>query len=278
MFRATVLFIATIYSADILSVGKPIYIPKAIDGTNQNYTFFSALLRLSLQKTEAQYGPANLVSVDTDLVQDRQLKLLDSHRIDVIWTITNTEREAQYIAVYEPLIQGLFGYRVLLVNKNSADLIKPSSSLQQIKKLVAVQGHDWPDSKILQDNGFNVVQSDYNDAFRLLNRGYIDYFPRGITEITEELAKHPELMLEPQHVLFYPNIMYFFVSHTKAALAKRIELGLKAAKADGSYQQLLNNTSFIKQAEALINNREIHYLQTELSDKTRAAAEQLSFR
>ena len=276
VFRATMLFIATFFSADTLCVSKPIHIPKAIDGTKQNYAFFTALLHLSLQKTQNQYGPADVVVVDTELMQDRQLRLLDSHRIDVIWTITDVTREAQYSAVYEPLVNGLFGYRVLLINKNSGDAVTPTSTLEQIKKRIAVQGHDWPDSKILQGNGFNVVESDYQDAFRLLSRGYVDYFPRGITEVTEELDAHPDLMIAPQHVLYYPNLMYFFVSRKNERLAKRLELGLKAAKADGSYQQLINHTPFIQQAQALIKDRKIHILQSALSDKTQVVVKQLS--
>lgn len=63
-------------------------------------------------------------------------------------------------------------------------------SLTDIRKLVPVQGEEWPDTKILQANGFNVFTvPEFREAYDMIKQGKGDFFPRSVIEVDAELAE-----------------------------------------------------------------------------------------
>ena len=82
--------------------------------------------------------------------------------------------------------------------------------------------------------------TNYLRIFSMLDRGMIDCFPRGILEAWGEIhSQHLQHSVVDSHfVLIYPTAIYFFVNQDNQALAARIERGLRAALADGSFDRL----------------------------------------
>jgi len=90
----------------------------------------------------------------------------------------------------------------------------------------------------------------------MLKAGRFDYFPRGLYQIKNELDTYAEwgFAIVPDLALHYPNAIHFFVAKDNTALAKRIELGLIRAKADGSFEALNESfTQFIWARQQLQN-------------------------
>ena len=70
-----------------------------------------------------------------------------------------------------------------MVHKDIYPAIKNVRSVEDLKRFTAVQGHDWPDTKILSYNGLKVRPiADYQVMFNLIANKKADYFPRSVIE------------------------------------------------------------------------------------------------
>lgn len=196
------------------------------------------LLELVLKRAERNY---RVEVYPYRMVQGRALLCLENNEgIDVLSTMTSTEREARLQPIRIPIDKGLIGWRLFLINKARAERFKGIASLDQLKPLGAGQGSDWPDTRILRANGLTVHgSSSYVSLFNMLESGRIDYFPRSITEIWSEAARHQDqLGVEPGIVLRYPTAIYFFVRKNDKQLAADLTSGLEKMIADGSFEKL----------------------------------------
>lgn len=174
--------------------------------------------------------------------QVRAIEFLKIGRLDLIWAVPTEEREDELLPVRIPLEKGLLGYRVFLIRTGEQERFSRITSVSELKALIAGQGHDWNSTRILEHNGFEVEKaSNYDSLFRMLRNGRFDYFPRGLNEVWAELEAKKDLglTLEQGLLLRYPAASYFFVNKDNAPLAARLEKGLRAALADGSFDRLL---------------------------------------
>lgn len=155
--------------------------------------------------------------------------------------MTDIQREEQLRPIRIPIARGLLGVRVLVAHKNTPFLETPISSLKSLLEYSPVQGIAWPDTKILQANGFNVITAkDYTEAFTLTNNRQADFFPRSVVEVYGELKKEfaENLRIKNGLMLAYPTAQYFFTNKRNLTLSKLIETGLLRAIEDGSYDKL----------------------------------------
>jgi len=222
-----------------------IKIVKGSEFDYQSHTYYSELLKLALSKTDENQASFVLVEGSGDLVQERVLReLSQGGDIDVFWTVTSKLREQQAIPVRVPLLNGIMGYRVSLIRQTSLESFNNIRTGQQFKRLVGGQGHDWPDFKILEHNGFLTLgTSNYDVIIELLKLGRIDYFPRALHEavVEAEALNDAAITIEPKFLMYYPSYIFFFVSTSKPELAQRIEKGLRIAKQDGSFDLLFES-------------------------------------
>ncbi|MFP5303273.1 hypothetical protein R2R70_18985, partial [Cobetia sp. SIMBA_158] len=131
----------------------------------------------------AQY-PVEIERVAVHPHQQRNLMSLDDSSLDLYWSMSSPERESLATAIKIPLFKGYIGKRALVTNKQNLDKFKDIKTLEQLSKLSSVQGHDWPDTRILVNNGLNVRPlSNLKAMFALTSQGRIDYFPRSFIEV-----------------------------------------------------------------------------------------------
>jgi hypothetical protein len=201
--------------------------------------YMLSLLKLACGKA----GSTCLLRPGPAMVQGRAILELQrkQSRIDVMWTMTNRERERLLLPIRIPLYKGLIGWRVALLPPGKAHLLAEVNSLKALARFTAGQEHDWPDTTILQAAGLPVVSTpDYEPLFTMLAKHRFDYFPRSVIEIQNEQRTHADLRLEiDQHILLhYPTAFYFFVSPNRPKLAQMIRQGLELAISDGSFDAL----------------------------------------
>lgn len=216
-------------------------------------SYYIELLKLALDNTTKKYGPYKIKNIEKDIVQSRISNYLGegSNSIDLMWTMTSAERERLMLPIRIPLLKGLMGCRLLIINKNNISLFEKLNNVNELKKLTAVQGHDWPDTDILISNGFKVEKAtNYEGMFKMISIGRGDYFPRAINEPFEEIKLRPDLNLtvEKNIMLFYFSPMFFFVNINNPKLRDRIEEGLSIAIKDGSFDKHFYNHPSVKQA------------------------------
>ncbi|WP_084186856.1 substrate-binding periplasmic protein [Andreprevotia chitinilytica] len=226
-----------------------VFYPRSEMGDDQRNTYPIMILDLALKKSGMDYElkPCKLL-----MQQQRALtQLAHGMDVDVFWSMTSKQREADLMPIRIPIDKGLLGWRLFLIRKGSQEKFDRVTDPNQLKAMVAAQGHDWPDMKILQGNGFTVQGvSSYESLFKMLQSGRIDYIPRSVGEIWGEADKYAtdDLVVENNWVIQYPTAEYFFVNKENTVLASALERGLKIAIRDGSFEKI-----FLQYYGALLN-------------------------
>jgi len=232
------LLIASLFQVANSAVWSIVY-PRSELEDDVRYEFPVALLDLALQKTSVRY---ELTPSDSPMLQAQAVKRLEENLIiNVMWSMTDIHREQQLRPIRIPIAKGLLGARVLVTHKNSPFLNAPISSLKDLLQYSPVQGISWPDTKILQANGFNVITAkDYTEAFTFTNKRQADFFPRSVVEVYGELKKEAanNLRIKNDVMIAYPTAQYFFTNKRNLTLSRLIETGLLKAIEDGSYDAL----------------------------------------
>lgn len=217
--------------------------PRPLNEDDMRAEYPVALLTLALDKTGVTY---ELLPSDRILLQGKALRQLRENReVNVVWSMTDKQREKDLLPIRIPIAKGLIGLRVLVINERQKSAFTGLDSKQDMLKLNAIQGEEWPDTKILQSNGFSVVTiKEYEEGYDALSHNRGDFFPRSVIEVLTELEENgrdPDILLEPDLALYYPSAMYFFVNRGNPILAKLIETGLRKAIDDGSFEALFTS-------------------------------------
>jgi hypothetical protein len=102
---------------------------------------------------------------------------------------------------------------------------------------------------------------DYLSLLDMLAKGRFALFPRGATEVTAEFqtyrAERPDLAVERHLVIRYPNPQYLYVAKNAPRLAERIEFGLRAMLADGSFDAIYNKHFAAALSELQLDRRTV---------------------
>lgn len=206
--------------------------------SDQRYEYPRKLLELALSKTQMKY---QIVYPPIPMNQERQVRELEAGRtIDVGPIPTSAEREARLLPIRIPLNKGLLGWRLGLIRKGEESLLANIKTLEDLRHVRLAQGHEWPDTQILEGSGINVIKgATYEGLFKMLTAKRFDFFPRSVMEIWSELEENTETMqIEPHLALHYFYDSYFFVNKQNTKLANDIREGLEKAIADGSFNKL----------------------------------------
>jgi len=202
-------------------------------------------LQLLQQALQASGADLALQPSQQMMLQGRALLELQADRgaVDVVWSMTSREREQELLPIRIPICKGLFGYRLLLLQRGQLDaqrLLDEVASLDDLGRHTLLQGHDWPDTTILRANGLRVQTGTSVEALlHLLQQGRGLAFPRAVLEVDLELAAYAgQVRLERGLALRYPTAVYFFVRKGAEQLARQIELGLEQLIANGGFERL----------------------------------------
>lgn len=238
---------------------REIIYPRPSRGEDLEKWYPLILLKSALDHSKLRYWLRPTSSV---MVQSRAIKeLTHGDVITVTWTMTDKTREDELLPVRIPIYKGLYGWRLLLTTQKKAEIYQTYNNVERFKKLIYLQGHDWPDSEILQDNDFNVTTAvSYEALFQMLLKGRGDVFPRSIIEVDWELSHRDdrnEFAVINHTALYYPTAMYFFFNKQDHTLAKAVEKGLMAMHHNGEFERLFNRFFAKAIARADLNNKQI---------------------
>jgi hypothetical protein len=232
------------------SIAEPLIVRhvKGEAGDDPRNRYVLDLLNLVMTKSGVEY---QLVPVDIRMPQSRALVALRmGELVDVVWSMTSIEREHVLLPIRYSLDKGMIGIRLLLIREGEQHIFNHVNTLADLQLLRAGQGHDWPDTAILQANGFNVQTSvTYSGLFEMLIGKRFSFLPRSAEEIWAEAEVHKDkgLIVENSLALYYPTSSYFFVKKNNLVLAQHIEKGFEESYRDGSFQRL-----FMKYFEPII--------------------------
>jgi len=151
-------------------------------------------------------------------------------------------------AIRVPIYKGLMGYRALVIRKTDEQKFADIKSKEDLLGLTAGQGLHWPDTAILRENQFQIMEAVTKESlYKMAAAKRFDFFPRGVIEILteDEFIQEQHLMVEPRLVLHYQTDMYFFVNKNNTELAERLEKGWDIILRNGSFNRLFYSTERI---------------------------------
>ncbi len=217
--------------------------PYAPGDTHHEYS--TALLRLALEKTRADFGDFRLNPMPPRNYA-RALKALVDDTYPNLVIETSYEQalssNADLAFINFPVDLGVLGYRVCFISpklKASGIEIK---SLKDLLPYTFAHGVGWADTLIFRHNGLKVREIDnYDGLFLMVMGGRVDFFCRGVNEVlgeAQQFSHLDNLTVDDQFMLVYPLPRFFYFNAKSKPAKERIEIGLKRAYGDGSLQSL----------------------------------------
>lgn len=200
------------------------------------------LLQHALDLTQDEYGEAK--TQQYDLKGIRFEIALAKREFDVAFLPSSAQREKRLQVVKIPLTQGLLSYRLIVTRKDKTTQFEKITTIDEFKtRLIGGVGVHWQTLQMFSRNNM-LIRTAYekSELYGMLVAGEIDYFPRGLDELSWEAGNYKEafkqLTVSPDVALFYILPRYYFVRHGAPELAERIEKGLLKALTDGSFRSI----------------------------------------
>lgn len=249
-FIFVVLVVLVVFCCSFPIAAQQVRIQTLQSSENTTYQYYYDLLQRILILTADDYGQANISVIDSSPSQSRGFSMLKSGVLDVYWAGTSVEREQDFHVVRIPLVGGLLGARVPVIERDRLAEFESINTAKQLQQLVACQGSQWPDSDILQYNGYRVERVImFKLIYSMLKQQRCDYFPRGLYEAYTEVSNkgNESLMVYDKLILRYPLPMYFFVSKSNPRLAQRLTQGLEMLIATGKLNEFIEQHDITRQ-------------------------------
>ena len=252
-----VLLILTLSTVTLSSaLAEPL---RMVTGENGVARYAKGLLKVALSKIPDEFEWDETAETSTEA---RIVEMLISDQLDIIWYTTSKDFENRMLPIRIPMYKGLLGYRIFMIKSGSQGKFSGIQSISDLNRISIGQGRFWADTEILESNGVEVIKvTQYDSLFHMLDGGRFDAFPRGIHEPWDEMPRWPDLQLDVEEnlMLAYMNPFYFFVSKNKPELAEKVELGLRLAIEDGSFDRYFLNYPTIKSvlSKSNVKNRHI---------------------
>lgn len=255
-FRCCILAGIALFAGNSVANTMVFVYPRSLSSVDSQYMYDYDLLRLALEKTRNEYGPYELRSSEVGMSQARAAEEISagSGKATIFARSTTPEHETRMLPIRIPLDKGLISYRIFLIREEDQWRFSSVRTLDDLRKLSVGSYTTWADTKILRDNGFNVVTGEsYEGLFKMLVANRFDFFSRSVDEAYREYEERkeqlPTMKVEDALLLHFPTTRYFFVQRSANGekLAKRVEQGLNLMIKDGSFDVL-----FRKYKEPLI--------------------------
>jgi hypothetical protein len=258
-----VCWLASLLPACASAQDRILYYGQDDNGPPAETYFPFQVLKLALSKTGQAYvlKPSPIGKANSERKAER---MIADAPIDVQWIAANIADDRKMSAVYFPIDMGLLGYRVFLIEASRAKDFAQVRTIDDLRKMVALQGAGWADVDVLRSAGLRVwTAPSYTNLFRMMANGRADYFPRAAFEAYNEKIKFageaPGLVVEDTLVLHYPASFIFYVKKTDKQLHDDLYRGLVAAFNDGSFKSLFLSNPDVQSvlANAHLNTRRV---------------------
>lgn len=204
-----------------------------------------AVLRLALEKTQVEYGAFRLegaprINVTRSIHSIRTNSFSNFFYSLGYEAIYDSYKEMAYVPF--PIDLGVLGYRTCFTSEPNLERLARITTLEELKTFTHGQGRGWVDAKILQHNGFKVIEVEqYDKLFKMVAADRFDLFCRGANEIKDEYdIRHTMkgIAYDRSVLIYYPMPIVLYTNVNNVEAIERVTKGIKKAYADGSLQKL----------------------------------------
>ena len=237
MWKCTLIMIAFIYCMSASAVDLIRYVDSK-DHPDDKQGYFIDLLTVVLEASREQYGDYTLQGVAVEMEQGRSsIMLARNEVIDLTWRMTSKEIENKLQAIYFPILRGLMGHRIFIIRAEDQSRFSKDISLSELRNIPVGQGKNWPDTDILNANGFNVTTGSDIYLLTMLEKKRFDFYPRALHEPWLEIKNNSVFVVEKNLMLRYFAPVYFYVNKSNNRLHQRLSYGFKKILTSGQFEQ-----------------------------------------
>jgi hypothetical protein len=216
--------------------------------TSARQDYERAVLQAAMDVTRERYGEWQLLEDVRDLpAAEDEAGVFRNHRFDVFGTVAGNPKleDEQKRVVPIPIMNGLLGYRVLIIRAEEQARFAAITSAEPLQQLRLGIPATWADAGLFRHNGYRVEEkSSFDELFARQLAGEFDYVSFGANEIdsvfNERAAPAGGLAIENSLLLYYPFPVVFYVNPTKTLLAERLTAGLQIMQESGELERLFN--------------------------------------
>lgn len=206
--------------------------------TTENYPV--ELLKLALEQTGVNF---ELKPSERLLSSDKAMRQLIVNRdIDIAWSLTDEDKENDFLPIRVPIYKGLMGWQLFLISPNFQSQFLEIQNLEDLLKYKVSQRFNSPNAAVLQAKQFQVVTGvQESNMFAQLEDGIVDFLPRSVINVRNDFdvwSQHQPVVIEKNIGLRYPLAMYFFLNTRSVTLHRLIETGLNRAIENGQFEAL----------------------------------------
>lgn len=221
---------------------------RVVQGSHPLDEYAVGALRVALAELDTPY---ELDVIREEMTQTRVTEQLRAGKLEVMWLASDQKAEDSLLPIRFPLLKGLLGYRVCIINPDNQGKFSAVRTMEDLKALTFGQGYGWPDVETLRSNGLQVVvTSKYENLFHMVEGGRFDGFPRGVLEPWVELRSRQELGLtvDTNVLLIYRLPFYLFVAPNNPELAQQLHEGFERALSNGNFDRYFYGHEMVKSA------------------------------
>ena len=238
---------ALLHRAAPASAVEPMLVKYLGNNTNSiSEEYYLAMIESALKVTEATYGPYQLVFTQEQLSSERKHDLLvDGDKVNVDRLVGFPSQKGPrkgLIRVDVPVLNGVMGYRILLIRKEDQVRFSSISTLDELRKLSMGFGKGW-EGHVYKFNGFSVAEPlNMTMLLKMLAGRRYHFVPLSVIEIDDNYEIDGQrvdgLVPEQTLLLYMPLPVYFYVSPKQSLLADRLTLGLTYLQENGQMDSL----------------------------------------
>lgn len=220
-----------------------------------------ALINRALEVTEEEYGSFHLVPtprMNAKRAQSRDVAY--KYENYIVEASVSKKLEEELLSIKIPTTKGLFGYRLMIIDRDDQELFDTIYTLDQLKEIPLGQGSTWMDTKVLLDNEFNVIKGlNYEGLIKMLVNGRFKAFPRGINEAYKEVSiqgrRYPRLVVERNLCIYYPLVKFIYTAKKNILLHERLTKGLMIMIDSGDFDRIWTKFNYKYIEEAKLGSR-----------------------
>ena len=232
------------------------------------------LIKNAMDRTKGEYGNYKLVQANNmNFTRAQNGEYISKLENFIFEQAASIENEKNLLSIKVPICKGMYGFRIMLIDKDNQKLFNKINTIEDLKKMRIGQGMGWVDVDVLKDKGFNVIiGNNYEGLFQMLLSGRFEAFSRGVNEVfherDERIKNMPNLAIEKSICLYYPLPRYFYTAKKNKILAERLTKGLNIMIADGSFDKIWRKYNYKYMEQADFKNRKIFRIENKYIPKS----------
>lgn len=228
------------YAGDVIKTVTP------ISGGGKSSAYKQEVILRALELSQGSHGDFTIKNTAINMKPLRAIRSIkEGELINVAIIAANKEWDDNTLVIKIPIRGGTLSYRLLLINKVNESKFSKIESLSDLEELTVGLQNDWSTTPIFENSLLPTMKSqNFEGIFLMLNSQRVDYIPRAIYEVFNELNMRKSalenVMVAPDIALYIPMVTYIYVSPKHPRIAERLSLGLKELVKTGELRAIFD--------------------------------------